>query len=116
MSRCPFEGDNHFDVGVFDRRQPARTAALRVSEQDGRADLREQRRHGIRDHARIVRARVGRHRPKELVQRLRLAIELHVVEVLRPLADPELVEKSWSNGVGSIVAATVLLPARPRRG
>jgi hypothetical protein len=64
-----------------------------VREQNRWADLREEGGHGLRDHAWIERARVRRHRAEELVKRLRLAIELDIVEVVRPLADPELVEE-----------------------
>ena len=39
------------------------------------------------------KAGVGRDRAEELVQRLRLSVELHAVKVVRPSADPELVEE-----------------------
>jgi hypothetical protein len=64
-----------------------------VGEQDCRTGLCEQRGHGLRDHAGIIRASVGRDRAEELIQRLWLAIELDIVEVVGPLADPELVEE-----------------------
>ncbi len=87
------EGHDRLDIGVLDRRQPARAAALRMGEQDGRPDLAEQRSHRIRNHAGVVRAGVGRDRADELVQRLRFAIELHVVEIGWPLPQAELVKE-----------------------
>jgi hypothetical protein len=71
--------------------QPA--PPLGVGEQDRRADLLKQRRHGVRDHAGIVGAGVGHDRAEELLQGLRTALKLDLVEVVRPLAEPELVEE-----------------------
>jgi hypothetical protein len=92
------ERDDRLDVLVPDRRQPPGPARLGVGEQNTRANSGEQRRHGIGNHCCIVWTGVGRDRAEELVQRLRLSVELDAVKIARPIPDPELVEEELVKG------------------
>ena len=68
--------------------------------QDAGPRLFEQRGHGVRNHPGIERTGIGRDRTEELIQRFRLAVELHVVEVPWPFAEPELIEEQLIEGGG----------------
>src|SRR5436853_109381 len=66
-----------------------------MSDENPRPYLVEERRDGLYVHPRIVRAGVGCHLPEELVERLRVARELHAGVEVRPRpnaedAEPEL--------------------------
>src|SRR6218665_2649494 len=71
-----------------------------MAEEDTGADSVEQRRHRIGNDAGVVGPGIGRDRAEELVQRFRLAVELDVVEEVRPFAEPELIEKELIIGCG----------------
>ncbi len=64
-----------------------------MREEDTSANPVEKGCHRAGDHTGIVGASIRRHRSEELVENLRVPIKLHIVKKVRPLAEPELVEK-----------------------
>ncbi len=63
-----------------------------MGEKNAGTDFLEQLCHRIRHDLHIERPCVRRHRAEVLVQRFRIAGELHAVEIVRPGADAKLVE------------------------
>jgi hypothetical protein len=109
------ERDDRLDVLSPDPRQPPGPAGLGMGEENARTDAGEQRRHGIGNHCAIVWTGIGRDRAEELVQRLRLLVELDAVEIVRPGSQPELVEEELVigrrlNGRGNGAIASAAAP------
>src|SRR3546814_7593713 len=75
---------------LFDGGKPARTATLRMGDQDTISDLIEQRRNRIRDHIGIKASGIGCHLSEELFQRRCILWKLHIRKVIGKIADPEL--------------------------
>jgi len=87
------ECNDRLDVLTLDRREPSRSASLRMCEQNAEANPGEQCRHRVCDHAGVIRAGVRRGRAEKLVQRLWRSIELNAIEIIWPDPEPELIEE-----------------------
>ncbi|MNF82364.1 hypothetical protein D3C84_646680 [compost metagenome] len=87
-----FERDYGLHLVAFYGGMPARSAPLRVGEQDGRTTLVHHSRHGIGDDVDIKGPCVGCHLAEILVQHRLILRELDVFEIIRPDAKTELIE------------------------